>query len=79
MCNGSALHIGVIYAELLKLTVEHRLNFMQNLECGITKYDTYITKMGKFTQCTCEYVDTEGANSPLTLRVIYIYHDLFNF
>lgn len=69
----SAFHSGVIYEELLKLTVEHKLNFMQNFECGTTKCDTCIAKMGKFTKCTYVYVDKEEANSPLTLRVTYTY------
>jgi hypothetical protein len=62
MCNGSALHIGTIYLELLKLRVEHGLNFMQNLGCGITKCVTYIKKIGKFTQYTCVYVYVEEAS-----------------
>jgi hypothetical protein len=70
---GSALHSGVIYAELLKLTVDRRLNFMQNLECGSTKCVTYITKKSKFTQCTSVYVDIEEVNSPLTPTVTYTY------
>jgi hypothetical protein len=37
---------GVIYGELLKLTIEQMLNFVANLWCNVTKYGTQCPEIG---------------------------------